>query len=269
MPDDQIMDAKELINQVRAFHQEMKERRRHERKSLLWAATVEVRGQRFEGTIVDFSAGGARIKFDAAVCAGEELTLVLKQLDELGAKVVWQREGEAGLKFLLAPEEVAARVNSKLSLSLDASNVEPARTCRGHEVIEAEPDNAPRLPARTQSVESAAPLAEPRRGLTKLPLVVLLAIGSAVLVAAIGGSVVMANGGGDEAPPGQLAVTVGDFDQHSCAGLMGKVNGATNQVDFSLHVAKAVQAKCLDLQRIGSSPDNDLSGHMLQATKVR
>lgn len=240
MPDDRITDAKDLLKQVSDFGERLKDRRRYERKRLLWAATVEVRGQRFEGMIVDLSAGGARIKFDAPVATGDELTLVLKQLDELGAKVVWQREGEAGLQFLLAPDEVAARIQQKLAFDVT-------------ETDEKKPAPPP---------SGAASGGASRRRLTLLAAAAIAGLG-----ALISGSVVVARAFSDEGGPQVLALSAGASDQRSCSTLLGKVGSATNQVDFSLNVASAVQAKCLDINHLGPS-DSDRSGHMVRATKV-
>jgi hypothetical protein len=251
MPEDQITDAKDLLKQVSDFGERMKERRQFERKKLLWAATVEVRGQRFEGMIVDLSAGGARIKFDAPVTAGDELTLMLKQLDELGAKVVWQREGEAGLKFLLAPDEVAAKLQDKMALDLkNPGGAKPAAVA------------AP-TPAAPAAPPPAAAGATPGKRRTTL----IAAAVATSLAALIGGSLLIANA--FSAPKGEtvaLVVNGGATDQHNCSALMDKIGGATNQVDFSLHVASAVQAKCLDMQHLG--PSDDGNGRMVRATKV-
>jgi hypothetical protein len=264
MPDDRITNAKDLLKQVSDFGERMKERRRHERKKLLWAATVEVRGQRFEGMIVDLSAGGARIKFDAAVAAGDELTLVLKQLDELGAKVVWQREGEAGLQFLLAPEEVAARIQQKLPMEAIAAEarsgsapVEPAASLAAEPAPASAPASTPSSPPAARPASTA-----PRRRATLLAAAVLAGLG-----ALIGGSVVVAHSFPAKAPPSVLALNGGASDQHSCSNLLNKVGDATNQVDFSLNVASAVQAKCLDIHHLGPS-SNDRNEGMVSATKV-
>lgn len=45
MPDDQITDANDLLKRVSDFGENLKERRRFERKKLLWAATLEMRGK--------------------------------------------------------------------------------------------------------------------------------------------------------------------------------------------------------------------------------
>jgi hypothetical protein len=240
MPDDRITDAKDLLQRVRQFGARLKDRRRFERQQLLWAATVEVRGQRFEGTIVDFSVGGARLKFDAPVAAGDELTLVLQQLDELGAKVVWQREGEAGLQFLLAPDEVAARVQEKLLADLGKD--EGGRS------------------ARAASGRAGGGVRAGRR----LAVLALAAIGG--LGALGGGSLLIASSFSHEEGPA-LALSGGAVGQHSCGSLMEKLGGSTNELDFSLNVASAVQAKCLDIHDLGPS-DSDPRGRMVQTTKV-
>jgi hypothetical protein len=246
MPDGHITDAQELLGRIQAFGDTLRERRRHERKKLLWAATVEVRGQRFEGMIVDLSPGGARIRFDAAVTAGDELTLMMKEFDALGAKVAWQREGEAGLQFLLAPEEVAARVQRMMGL--DAASPE------GSGATTPSPPARPRPP----------PARRRKLALGRGGAAAIAACGAAAL---IGGSVVMAGGLRREPPPPVLAITGGAADQHSCARLLGRVTGATNEIDFSLHAAEAAQAKCLDLQHLDGS-ESDVHGRMIQATKV-
>src|SRR5580700_12158905 len=101
MPDGWITDSQVLLKEVSRLAA-LKERRRFERRKLHVAATIEVRGLRFEGQIIDLSPGGARIRFDVPLAAGEELDVVLRALNQLGAQVVWRRQGEAGVRFLLA-----------------------------------------------------------------------------------------------------------------------------------------------------------------------
>jgi hypothetical protein len=107
--DTAITDLRYLLSQIGSFREQIEERRRHERKPVLWAATVEIRGKRCEGLIVDLSPGGARLRFDAEAETGDELLLVLDQFDTFGAKVIWQYDGEAGIHFVAAPADVAAR----------------------------------------------------------------------------------------------------------------------------------------------------------------
>ncbi|MGO8919763.1 MAG: PilZ domain-containing protein [Stellaceae bacterium] len=252
MPDDQITDAKDLLKRVSDFGEDLKERRRFERKKLLWAATVEVRGQRFEGMIVDLSAGGARIKFDAPVATGDELTLVLKQLDELGAKVVWQRQGEAGIQFLLAPEEVAAKIQQTQTPMPDPAPAQaPAPAAAEEPVASVVAEAVPPRPV--------APPRPPRR------IVSIAAIGVVGLGAVFSVGTLISDLLADDRPPVALSSAAGD--QHSCANLLDKVGGASNQLDFSLSVASAAQAKCLDIHHLGPS-DNDNNGRMVRTTKV-
>ena len=242
----QITDATNLVAEVTALGAAMRERRRHDRRSLLWTATIEVRGKRFEGTIVDLSPGGARLRFDAALTQGDELNLILKELDVLGGRVVWQREGEAGIQFMLAPEEVTARVERKLGLDLGGSP-RPA----------APSETLPLVPEARSFEDVRTP--RKRR---------LMAATAAAFAAIIVGGAVVASGSGEDGTKEAFAITGGAVGQHDCSTRLDKLAGSTNQIDFSLNVASAVHSKCLDLKQIGGG-ESDRGGHMVQATKVR
>ena len=245
MAERQITDAKNLVAEVTALGAAMRERRRHDRRSLLWTATIEVRGKRFEGTIVDLSPGGARLRFDAAVAQGDELNLVLKELDGLGGRVVWQREGEAGIQFMLAPEEITARVEGKLGLDLRRP------------VAAAALSEVPPVVAEAPASNDVRPVRKRR----------FMAATAAALAAVVVGAIVVRSSG-DEAIREAFAITGGAVGQHDCSTRMDKLAGSTNQIDFSLNVASAVHSKCLDLKQI-TGGESDRSGHMVQATKVR
>ena len=113
MSEEPITSLQYLVGQIGAFRTAIEERRRFTRKPVLWAATVEIRGKRCEGLIVDFSPGGARIRFETEAETGDELLVVLDQFDTFGAKVIWQYDGEAGIHFVAAPAEVAAQVKGE------------------------------------------------------------------------------------------------------------------------------------------------------------
>jgi hypothetical protein len=245
MPDGWITDSRVLLEEVSRFA-ELKERRRCERRKMHVAATIEVRGERFEGQIIDLSPGGARIRFDAPMAAGEELDVVLQELNRLGAQVVWRRKGEAGLRFLLAPEEVAPRLEAVLAQ-------------------EARARAAPKPPPAPPPPE-AAPVEE-AAGLAGGIIAMLAAAGIACIAAVIGGGMMLTGQVAHAAPPAPLVVTAGAFEQHSCAALLDKVAASTNQIGFSLSVASAAQSKCLNLHVPGYA-ETDLQGHMVQATKV-
>jgi len=200
---------------------------------------------------VDFSANGARIRFDAPVNTGDELTLVLRQLDDIGAKVVWRRQGEAGLQFLLAPGEVAARVQEKAGIDLDKLGLDGAEALREF------------VPYRP--VEGGARSGAARHGLMVSPLIAAAIFGGTAL-AGLTGSLVILGRSHDAPPVAPFAITGGAVDQHSCSGLMGRVNGSNNQIDFSLRVAEAVQSKCLDLH--AGAEGSSLEGHVVSMTKA-
>ena len=245
MAERQITDAKNLVAEVTALGAAMRERRRHDRRSLLWTATIEVRGKRFEGTIVDLSPGGARLRFDAALTQGDELNLILKELDVLGGRVVWQREGEAGIQFMLAPDEVTARVERKLGLDLRTpKSVAPS-------------ESLPPVP-QAQSFDDGRAVRKRR---------VMAATAAALAVIVVGGAVV-AHGSGEDGIKEAFAITGGAVGPHDCSTRLDKLAGSTNQIDFSLNVASAAHQKCLDLKQI-TGGESDRGGHMVQATKVR
>ena len=244
MAERQITDARNLVAEVTALGAAMRERRRHDRRSLLWTATIEVRGKRFEGTIVDLSPGGARLRFDTAVAQGDELNLVLKELDGLGGRVVWQREGEAGIQFMLAPEEITARVEGQLGLDL----------------------RRPVAPAALSEPPPPVPEAPASAGVRSVRKRRLMMATSAALAAVVIGTVVARSSGEDIQEA--FAITGGAVGQHDCSTRLDKLAGSTNQIDFSLNVASAVHSKCLDLKQI-TGGESDRSGHMVQATKVR
>jgi PilZ domain-containing protein len=246
MAERQITNARNLVAEVTALGAAMRERRRHDRRSLLWTATIEVRGKRFEGTIVDLSPGGARLRFDTALTQGDELNLILKELDVLGGRVVWQRQGEAGIQFMLAPDEITARVERKLGLDL-------RRRAAAAPVSEAPPP-----------VAEAQPFDDARARRKRR----LMAASAAGLVATIVLGGVVAHGSGEDGTRVAFAITGGAVGQHDCSNRLDKLAGSTNQIDFSLNVASAVHSKCLDLKQINGG-ESDRGGHMVQATKVR
>jgi hypothetical protein len=248
MPDGWITDPEVLLKEVGVFAR-LKERRRFERRKLLVAANIEVKGERFEGVIVDVSPGGARIRFDTLLTAGDELNLVLTELGQLGAQVVWQREGEAGVRFLLAPDEMAPRVQELLAQELQARAV-PKKEAK---------------PSILRRREAKPPGEGARLDPALLRAAKLAVAGLACIVGVATGAMMIASSLAREAPPPPLVLIGGE--PHNCAGLLGRVTSSTNQIDFSLNVASAAQSKCLDLRHPGRI-ESDPHGHMVQAVKV-
>lgn len=247
MADGWITDRDALLNEVGLFAA-LRERRRFERRKLRVAANIEVKGERFEGVIVDVSPGGARIRFDTPLTVGDDLNLVLKELEQLGAQVVWQRRGEAGLRFLLAPDEVAPRLQQWLAQEAQARAAPRGKAAR--------PSVLRRREAKPQARRTLDPAL--RRAAQ------LAAAGLACIVAVAFGAMMIASSLAHEVQP-PLALTGGE--PHGCSSLLGRVTHSTNQIDFALNVASAAESKCLDLQHPGRN-DNDLRGHIVHAVKV-
>jgi hypothetical protein len=98
------------------------ERRRHRRSRVLWGATVTAEGVDGEVTctIVDISAGGAKLMMNAKMIGrdpdllgmltpGCEVTLSVRASGTVPAEIVWQDGDRAGLRFLIDPADVRAR----------------------------------------------------------------------------------------------------------------------------------------------------------------
>lgn len=221
------------LEQLGAFRRLLGERREFERQALVWGATIEVRGQRFSGTLMDFSEGGARLSFDGPLAQGEEIKVVLDQIGELGAQTIWRKEGETGIKFLLAPKEVADRVQVLL------------RSERRADL--ATPSPAPRSRGVWLGVAAASTL-----------LMGLLIVAGAWQFEAVPGFI--------------MPIQAGAYHQHDCEVIVEKVASATTGVDFNRWLAEAYQRRCLT-RKIDGAPtvgrsDTDTSGHITRVTKV-
>jgi PilZ domain len=63
------------------------------------AATLELRGRRHEIQLVNMSASGAMIAFDAAPRIGEEVVLDMGDRGRVMGQVCWVRDGHIGVTF--------------------------------------------------------------------------------------------------------------------------------------------------------------------------
>ena len=223
---------------VMAFGAGVEERRR-DRRGRVWAATVEIRGDSFAGRILDFAPAPRQLDFGAPVGGRDALPELLLRLDRLGAPLLWRRDRDDGAQLLFAPRELAARLRGVLPPLVDRSE-----------------ETVPELPRRRWAPGRGRRLGLAAAGSS-------LAVVSVAVMLSFHSDGATGRGEGDATAP--LAVMAGAADQHSCPQLLGRVTGATNQIDFSLHVAAAAQAKCLDLQHGGVT---EPEGHIVQATKL-
>ncbi len=84
------------------------EHRAHARTDVLVAGRLLCRGQWAECSVVNVSAGGARLKAAGEFSPGQELCLELAACGRLEGVAAWARGGELGLRFTGDPAEVAA-----------------------------------------------------------------------------------------------------------------------------------------------------------------
>jgi hypothetical protein len=77
------------------------ERRRHERRSGLWAAQLETtQGQRRNCLILDMSSSGAKLRIEQPAARGDVVTLVTERFGTRRSRVVWAANHRAGIIFL-------------------------------------------------------------------------------------------------------------------------------------------------------------------------
>jgi hypothetical protein len=67
-------------------------------------ATLELRGRKHEVRIVNLSASGAMVVFDAVPRIGEQVALHLADRGPAPAHVCWVRDGCIGVNFIAAGE---------------------------------------------------------------------------------------------------------------------------------------------------------------------
>ena len=91
--------------------------RRTVRKRVLWAAKLDVAGQRYDCIVVDLSLGGARLHVTAPVLKGEIVTLRLDRFGALSAEVMRQEERSIGIRFVEDPQRVAEIFGARLPLT--------------------------------------------------------------------------------------------------------------------------------------------------------
>lgn len=93
-----------------------KEQRRHVRKRVLWAATLETTDGTFDCIVLNVSRSGAKLRLKAPIAAQATIELVLGTFGKLKADVIWQRADKMGIRFCAKPEEVAKIIGEALAL---------------------------------------------------------------------------------------------------------------------------------------------------------
>jgi hypothetical protein len=83
------------------------ERRKHTRRSAMWAAQLETtRGERVSCIVLDVSAAGARIQLEHPVGKDDIVLLVTPRIGSHWCRVAWLDGAHVGLEFLEHHDEV-------------------------------------------------------------------------------------------------------------------------------------------------------------------
>lgn len=84
-----------------ALPQARTDRRRHQRRRLLWSGKLRTwDGSILDCTILDMSAGGAKVRLEQPVVPGELVTLMSRRFGMRPARVAWMEDLIIGLQFL-------------------------------------------------------------------------------------------------------------------------------------------------------------------------
>lgn len=74
------------------------ERRKHLRKGTLWHGTLRTPKGEIACNVLNLSVRGAKVEVEG-VAKGESVTLVMEPLGEFTGIVMWQHDGQAGLRI--------------------------------------------------------------------------------------------------------------------------------------------------------------------------
>ncbi|MCF6195103.1 MAG: PilZ domain-containing protein [Emcibacter sp.] len=80
--------------------------RKHNRRTVIQAATLNVGNFNFSCTAYDISLGGVRLKVDMPIEQGTNVLVQLKDKLRQTARVIWSADGFMGLSFEDNPDQV-------------------------------------------------------------------------------------------------------------------------------------------------------------------
>ncbi len=96
------------------------DRRRHKRFNLLHSASLREGTRVVDCVIRDISLSGARVLVKRrSVVEQQELVLDIEGVGLLHSRIVWQREDQAGVQFLVTPATVQSCMNAAWGRDLD------------------------------------------------------------------------------------------------------------------------------------------------------
>src|SRR5258708_11057523 len=88
------------------------ERRRHERCPLLYSGSLHNGADAVDCVIRDISASGARVIIERRITQEQNFILDIDGVGLFPSKIIWQREDQAGIRFLDDPSTVKSWINA-------------------------------------------------------------------------------------------------------------------------------------------------------------
>lgn len=130
-PDDPMpTDSAEFMVRLKKIH----ERRKLSRHAVYCDGTLVVGGKAETCKVLDISAGGAHIKFDHPVEAGQPISLKIDGCGEFECEMVWHEDTHIGGLFFLGQSRKNAQLAKKVVLNF-ANSAEQRRTAPRRSVI--------------------------------------------------------------------------------------------------------------------------------------
>ena len=83
------------------------EKQRFTRSSIICDGCLQAGGRTIACKIFDISAGGAKLETEEPLTDDADLVLQIADLVAFPAKVAWQRDGQIGIEFAVAPDTVS------------------------------------------------------------------------------------------------------------------------------------------------------------------
>ncbi len=97
------------------------ERRRAQRKRVLWSGQVEALDRLIDCAVLDVSLQGARVRIDdGSQLPQGPLAIAVSRFGTFQAEVVWSKDRMSGLRFLESVERVAETIGRLLPLAMVA-----------------------------------------------------------------------------------------------------------------------------------------------------
>lgn len=104
----------QLLRHVESVEPSVMEQRRFRRCAVMWSACVFSAGRTIGATVLNVSAGGARIRLSDTAMLDDRATLSIKRFGDFAGRLAWRAGNEVGLEFLDPPERVVEKVGDTL-----------------------------------------------------------------------------------------------------------------------------------------------------------